>query len=108
AAIAFVRTGPDVTFGAAVFLDLLALAAAALGILVLVAVPRNRLVLPAQGIEKQGAFASRRLPNGEIGSYRIVPMNNTPPMIELIPNAGAKKMRISRTTKTDAIFESWL
>jgi hypothetical protein len=48
------------------------------------------------------------LRNEEVASYRIVAMNNNPPIIELIPKAGAKKMSIARTTKTDAIFESWL
>jgi len=107
-AIWSIRTGPEVSFAGAVFLDLLSLAAAALGILVLIVVPRNRMLLTAQGIEQQGAFASRKLRNDEIAGYRIVRVNNNPPIIELIPKAGAKKMRISRMLKTDAVFERWL
>jgi hypothetical protein len=108
-AIWFIHTDPVITSEGAVWLDLLSLASAAFGIFCLLSFSRYRVVLTRDGIEQQQAFTLRKLRNHEIASWRIVQVNNNPPIIELIPKDGAtKKMRISRTLRTDKVFEDWL
>jgi hypothetical protein len=79
------------------------------GIYLLLLVARFKILLEADRIEHQTVTFRRTLPRSDIRGWRFVQGKNNPPMISIVPRAGAgKTLQLMQMFRLDAPFESWL
>ena len=79
------------------------------GIYLLLLVARFKVLLEADRIEHQTVIFRRTFPRSDIRGWRFVQGKNNPPMISIVPRAGAgKTLQLMQMFRLDAPFESWV
>jgi hypothetical protein len=93
----------------AVFLVVICLGFAAIGLYVALWVFRARLSLRDEQVEFQGVWLRRTLRWDQVAGYRTLPQRNAPPVLMLFTREGhGRNLKISMMFDLDAGFYDWL